>query len=213
MKKAIVIILLICLMLSSVGVQAAVLRKGSNGAEVKKVQQKLKDLGYYTGSVDGIFGSKTEAAVRSFQKTKGLKVDGIVGAQTLKALGLTSSGSTSSSGNEVYILARAVYGEARGEPYTGQVAIAAVILNRVDNPNFPNTISGVVYQPGAFDVVSDGQINLSPDEAAIRAARDAMAGWDPTNGCIYYYNPATATNKWMLSKPVVVTIGDHVFCL
>lgn len=212
MKKVMTCLLLLCLLLYMGSAQAAVLRRGSNGAEVKKVQQKLKELGYYNAAVDGIFGPQTEAAVRSFQKAKGLTVDGIVGPQTMKALGLQSSGSSNTS-NEVYLLARAVYGESRGEPYTGMVAVAAVILNRVDDANFPNTISGVIYQPGAFDVVSDGQINLSPDETAVRAARDAMAGWDPTNGCLYYYNPKTATNKWIRSKPVVVTIGSHVFCL
>ena len=189
--------------------QAAVLKRGSTGDKVSQMQQKLKNWGYYTGEVDGIFGSKTESAVRYFQRKNGLAEDGIVGPATAKS---SSSGGNSSSSGDVYLLARAVYGEARGEPYEGQVAVAAVILNRVEHPSFPNTIAGVIYQSGAFDVVSDGQINLSPDSNALRAARDAMAGWDPTNGCIYYYNPRTATNQWIKSRPVMRVIGNHVFC-
>ena len=161
--------------------QAAVLKRGSTGDKVSQMQQKLKNWGYYTGEVDGIFGSKTESAVRYFQRKNGLAEDGIVGPATAKKLGMSlsessSSGGNSSSSGDVYLLARAVYGEARGEPYEGQVAVAAVILNRVEHPSFPNTIAGVIYQSGAFDVVSDGQINLSPDSNALRAARDAMAG-------------------------------------
>ncbi|MDO4544483.1 MAG: spore cortex-lytic enzyme [Clostridia bacterium] len=193
----------------------AVLKKGSTGDEVVTLQTKLKRWGYYTGVVDGIFGSGTENAVKYFQRTNGLAVDGIVGTQTAKALGMTlSSTQTTSSSNssDVYLLAQCVYGEARGEPYKGQVAVAAVVLNRVKSSSFPNSIAGVIYQSGAFDAVSDGQIYLTPNETAIKAAKDAMNGWDPTGGCIYYYNPATATSKWMLSRPVSLTIGRHAFC-
>ncbi|MCI6980568.1 MAG: spore cortex-lytic enzyme [Clostridiales bacterium] len=195
---------------------AATLRVGSSGEEVKTLQTKLKRWGYYTGSIDGVFGSGTKKAVIAFQKKNGLTPDGIVGPATLKALGMqSSSGSSASSGSNtngnLYLLARLVYGEARGEPYKGQVAVAAVVLNRVKSSKFPNSVSGVIYQSGAFSVVSDGQINLTPDETAIKAAHDAMNGYDPTNGCLYYYNPAKTTNKWMLSKPVLLRIGNHAF--
>lgn len=199
------------------------LRQGASGAQVRQVQTRLKDWGYYTGSVDGVYGPKTVAAVKQFQRKHGLSADGIVGPATASKIGIRlSGGSSSSSGggtsqgsnsNDVYLLARVIYGEGRGEPYTGQVAIAAVVLNRVKHPSFPNTIAGVVYQPGAFDAVADGQVNLNPDASALKAARDAMNGWDPTNGCIYYYNPRTATSKWIRSRPIMLTIGEHVFCL
>ena len=180
----------------------------------KQVQQKLKNLGYYKGKIDGIFGPQTKTAVRNFQKAWGLKVDGIVGTQTLKALGLYSSTSTKGySSYDVYLLAKCVYAESRGEPYKGQVAVAAVILNRVKSKSFPNTISGVIYQPYAFTAVTDGQINLEPNKSAYNAANDAINGWDPTYGCIYYYNPKTATSKWIWSRQTVVTIGNHAFCL
>ena len=189
---------------------------GARGEDVIKIQKRLKQWGYYSGSVDGIFGSGTLAAVKSFQRKNGLTADGIVGKKTAAAMGITlSSVSTQASGGtsgEVWLLARVIYGEGRGEPYKGQVAIGAVVLNRVRSASFPNTIAGVIYQRGAFDAVSDGQINLAPDENAVRAARDAMNGWDPTGGCLYYYNPATATSRWMLSRPVRLRIGRHAFC-
>ena len=194
------------------------LRYGSRGDKVKELQQKLKRWGYYTGSIDGIFGSGTQAAVKNFQKKNGLTADGIVGPKTAAALGMnltsssSSSGSSSSSSGDLYLLARLVHGEARGEPYKGKVAVAAVVLNRVKSSSFPNTIAGVIYQKGAFDAVSDGQINMQPDNESIRAARDAMNGWDPSNGCLYYYNPKTATSRWMLSRPVLLRIGQHAFC-
>ena len=187
-------------------------RRGSTGSEVISIQKKLKTWGYYKGSVDGIYGSQTEKAVRLFQQRNGLSVDGIAGPVTLRAMGIFSSSTNTTTDSNLELLARVVYGEARGEPYTGQVAVAAVILNRVEDPRFPKTIAGVVYQAGAFDVVSDGQINLTPDETAYKAARDALNGWDPTYGCLYYYNPATATSKWIWSLPVSVKIGRHVFC-
>ena len=193
----------------------ALSKYGSRGTEVKTIQEKLKRWGYYSGSVDGIYGSQTVSAVKSFQKKNGLTVDGIAGTQTLKAMGITSSSSSSSSSNNssnVNLLARVVYGEARGEPYTGQVAVAAVVLNRVKSSKFPNSISGVVYQSGAFDAVADGQINMTPDTTAKKAAQDALNGWDPSYGAIYYFNPSTATNKWIWSRPMTVTIGKHRFC-
>ncbi len=195
----------------------ALSKYGSRGEEVKQIQTKLKRWGYYKGSVDGIYGSQTLSAVKSFQKKNGLTVDGIAGTKTLAAMGITSSSSGSSSSsssnsNDVNLIARAIYGEARGEPYTGQVAVGAVILNRVKSSSFPNTIAGVIYQSGAFDAVSDGQINMTPDSTAKKAAQDAINGWDPSYGAIYYFNPSTATNKWIWSRPLTVTIGKHRFC-
>ena len=195
---------------------ATTYRQGSTGSMVKTIQTKLKNWGYYTGSIDGIFGSKTTEAVKYFQRTNGLTVDGIVGKKTAAAMGISlgsSSGGTTSNSGDAYLLARLVYGEARGEPYTGQVAVAAVVLNRVRSSLFPNTISGVIYQSGAFTAVSDGQINLTPNDTAMRAAQDAMNGWDPTYGCLFYYNPRTATSAWIRSKTIKLTIGEHVFCV
>ena len=183
-------------------------------AENRTIQTKLKRWGYYNGAVDGIYGSQTRKAVRYFQSKNGLAVDGIVGPKTAAALGMTLSGQKSSqSSSDLELLAKCVYAEARGEPYTGQVAIAAVVLNRVKSPSFPNTIAGVIYQPYAFTAVSDGQINLTPNSTAYKAAQDALNGWDPTYGCLYYYNPATATSSWIWSRQTVVTIGNHVFAL
>ncbi len=232
--KTVAIVATLCLLVSglAVGVSlkqanpaeeraviVATYKVGSSGSTVKTIQQKLKNWGYYTGAVDGIYGSKTRAAVVYFQKKNGLVADGIVGNKTLAALGMkagsSSTGGTtggSFSSSDVYLLAKIIHAEARGESYTGQVAVGAVILNRVKNPSFPNTISGVVYQKGAFTAVADGQINLAPNATSQRAAQDAINGWDPTYGCLYYYNPAIATSKWIYSRPVVVTIGDHVFC-
>ena len=193
----------------------ALSKYGSRGAEVRTIQDKLKRWGYYTGNVDGIYGSLTVSAVKRFQQKNGLAVDGIAGINTLKAMGITTSLSSSSSTNNssnVNLLARAIYGEARGEPYTGQVAVGAVIMNRVRSSKFPNTIAGVIYQSGAFDAVSDGQINLQPDATAKKAAQDALNGWDPSYGAIYYFNPSTATNKWIWTRPMTVTIGKHRFC-
>lgn len=192
--------------------QETLSQRGSRGSEVRQIQTKLKSWGYYTGSVDGIYGKLTEDAVRKFQRYNNLTVDGIAGPNTLSAMGITSSGGSTTSNANIELLARAVYGEARGEPYAGQVAVAAVILNRVEDSRFPKTISGVVYQSGAFDVVADGQINLTPNSTAYQAARDALNGWDPTYGCLYYYNPKTATNAWIRQLPISITIGSHVFC-
>lgn len=196
---------------------AAVLKQGSKGDLVKEVQTKLIKWGYLTGRADGIFGAKTKTAVIKFQRKNGLTADGVIGTRTAQALGIslssnTSSSSQTTSSTNLNLLARVVYGEARGEPYTGQVAVAAVVLNRVKSSSFPNTVAGVVYQSGAFDCVSDGQINFTPNQSAYNAARDALNGWDPTYGCLFYYNPRTATSKWMLSRTVKLNIGNHAFC-
>ncbi|MDR3185914.1 MAG: spore cortex-lytic enzyme [Christensenellaceae bacterium] len=196
---------------------AVSIKQGMTGTTVKTIQTKLKNWGYYSGEIDGIFGANTTDAVKSFQRKNGLKVDGIVGTATAKSMGVSlasdSSSGASANSNDTYLLARCVYGEARGEPYVGQVAVAAVALNRVRNAEFPNSIAGVIYQPWAFTCVNDGQINLAPNDAALRAAKDALSGWDPTNGCLYYYNPATATNAWIKQRDIHLTIGRHVFCL
>ncbi|MGN0819261.1 MAG: spore cortex-lytic enzyme [Christensenellaceae bacterium] len=194
------------------------LKQGSRGQDVRTLQQKLKNWGYYTGAVDGIYGAKTKSAVIYFQKKNGLVADGIVGTKTLQALGM-STGSTSTGNNTTYsnsdvqLLARLVTGEARGESYTGQVAVAAVVLNRVKSSSFPNTISGVIYQPYAFTAVADGQINLQPTQSCLKAAQAAMNGQDPSGGAIYYYNPKTATSQWIYSRKTTTTIGNHVFAI
>lgn len=202
----------------------AIISASSNSSDIKLIQKKLKNWGYYKGSVDGIYGSQTKSAVRLFQKRNGLKVDGIVGNKTLQAMGISqsmlsnsnskpnqSAGVNGYTSSDVQLLARLIHAEARGESYTGQVAVGAVVLNRVRSSSFPNTISGVIYQPYAFTCVNDGQIKLSPNSTALSAAKDAMNGWDPTYGCLYYYNPKIATSQWIFSRPTVVTIGNHVF--
>lgn len=189
---------------------------GSRGSEVTQIQTKLKRWGYYSGNIDGIYGTQTVNAVKYFQRKNGLTADGIAGPATLKAMGIMTSSSSSSSSSSynsnLNLLSRVIYGEARGEPYTGQVAVGAVAMNRIKSSSFPNTLSGVVYQSGAFDAVKDGQVNLTPDSTARKAAQDAMNGWDPSYGAIYYFNPSTATNKWIWSRPMTVTIGKHRFC-
>ena len=216
LKKTICCLVSALLMVSVLAPSSSALsRQGSRGEEVTQIQQKLKNWGYYTGSVDGIFGPQTTAAVRLFQERNGLAVDGIAGPKTLAAMGIqnSSTGSTGSYTNDQYLLARIISAEARGEPYVGMVAVGAVVLNRVRSSRFPNTLAGVVYQSGAFDAVSDGQINLTPSEQSRRAARDAMNGWDPTGGCLYYYNPSTATSSWIWSREVRLTIGEHSFAV
>ena len=184
-------------------------------ANTKEVQAVLKKWGYYTGSVDGINGPLTKAAVKKFQRKYGLTADGVVGPLTAAKMGLKVQGGASGSGsynnNDLYLLAKLVHSEARGETYTGLVAVAAVVLNRVDDSRFPNTIAGVIYQPWAFTAINDGQFNLEPNQTAYQAARDAMNGWDPTYGAVYYYNPKTATSKWIRSTKTVTVIGQHVF--
>lgn len=195
-------------------------KKGSSGATVTEIQTRLKAWGYYTGSVDGTYGSQTEKAVRYFQQSNGLSVDGQAGPETLAALGLpagsgSGDGSGSSGGGnsgDVDLLARLISAESRGEPYEGQVAVGAVVLNRVNHASFPNSISEVIYQSGAFSCLYDGQFDQPVAESSYRAARDALNGWDPSNGAIYYFNPATATSSWIWSRPAIVTIGKHMFC-
>ena len=188
---------------------------GSRGQEVRQIQSKLRELGLYSGSIDGIYGTATQKAVRQFQKNCGLTVDGIAGRKTLLYLGLGSGGSSSVGGyssSDVYLLARIIGAEARGESYVGQVAVGAVVLNRVRHSSFPDSIAGVVYQSGAFSAVRDSNWNVPPNDTAKKAARDAINGWDPTGGAIYYYNPAKTSNQWIRTRPVVTTIGRHVFC-
>lgn len=209
-----IIILLICCFL--VPVCLGISRYGSSGDEVRQIQKKLKDWGYYDGAVDGIYGSKTFAAVKNFQSKNGLNADGIAGEKTLSALGINNSESSGSGNNvnntDLNLLSKLVHGEARGEPYKGMVAVAATVLNRVADSRFPNTIAGVIYQSGAYTCVDDGQINLEASSQAKKAAQDAINGWDPTSGCIYYFNPDTATSSWIWSRPQVMTIGKHIFC-
>ena len=190
----------------------ALSRYGSRGSEVIQIQTKLKRWGYYNGSIDGIYGTQTQKAVKWFQSKNGLTADGIAGKNTLAAMGIynsSNSNSGSSYSTNLDLLARLVHGEARGEPYSGQVAVAAVVLNRVKSSSFPNTIAGVIYQRGAFDVVSDGQINMPPDSTSKKAAQDALNGWDPCYGAIYYFNPNTATNAWIWSRPLIKQIGKQ----
>lgn len=218
MKKSLRVVVLSLLLVSllALSASASVVAWGSRGSQVSLVQQKLKQYGYYDGAVDGVFGKETYNAVVWFQEKNGLKADGAVGPSTAAALGITLMGTVSASTyqeSEVRILARLVSGEARGEPYVGQVAVAAVVLNRVKSPAFPNTISGVIFQTGAFDAVWDGQFDMEPTENSVRAARDALNGWDPTGGCLYYYNPSTATNSWIWTRQVQLTIGKHAFAI
>lgn len=217
MKRLAALMLAVWFSLNICAANAAVLAWGSRGDQVRQVQQKLIQYGYMSGTADGIFGQATYNAVIWFQQKNGLTVDGRVGSATAAALGLNLGGSTvaasSAMETEVQLLARLVNGEARGEPYVGQVAVAAVVLNRVKHSSFPNSIAGVIFQRGAFDAVWDGQFDLEPTANSIRAARDALNGWDPTGGCIYYYNPATATNAWIWSRPVQLSIGRHAFAV
>jgi len=200
-----------------VGGTASSFRRGSTGSGVRQIQQKLRNWGYYNGSVDGIYGSATETAVKNFQSRNGLSSDGICGVRTLSAMGLSSlvasSQAVSSENGNVYLLARIISAEARGESYRGQVAVGAVVLNRVESSQFPNTLAGVIYQKGAFTAIDDGQFNQPIADSAYRAAREALAGVDPTGGCLYYYNPATATSSWIFGLPVKMTIGKHRFSM
>ncbi|MFR1802991.1 MAG: spore cortex-lytic enzyme [Faecalispora jeddahensis] len=197
-------------------------RVGSRGDEVKQIQTKLKNWGYYKGNVDGTFGEQTKQAVISFQKKNKLTADGVAGPQTLKAMGISSSSSSSGgsgggqgqySSGDVDLLARVISAESRGEPYAGQVAVGAVILNRISHPSFPNTLAGVIYQPGAFSCLNDGGINAPVADSAYKAARDAINGSDPSGGAIYYYNPEKSTSKWIFSRKVITTIGKHRFAI
>ena len=209
------LLLVLSLAAALIGIHVSALSKyGSTGGEVTQIQQKLQSLGFYGGSIDGIYGDRTRDAVTAFQRSVGLTPDGIAGSKTLLCLGLSSSsGNYGYTQSEIDLLARTISAEARGEPYEGQVAVGAVILNRVEHPSFPNTIAGVIYQSGAFSCIDDGQINQPVAESSKRAAVDALNGWDPSGGCIYYYNPVTATSKWIRSRPIMLTIGKHVFCM
>ncbi len=210
MKRILILITAIMILFESSAF--ALSKMGSTGQEVRNIQTRLKSWGYYTYTVDGIYGSRTVTAVKSFQRKNGLTPDGIAGPATLSKIGLSTGSTSSSSSSNVNLLAMVINGEARGETYEGQVAVGAVVLNRVKHSSFPNTIAGVVYQKGAFTAVDDGQINASVQSSCVNAARDALNGWDPTGGAIYYYNPRTATSSWIRTRPVVKTIGNHVFC-
>lgn len=224
LRRRVLSLLLAVVLLGSIGTIAAVQagddsvstlsKMGSRGDEVRRIQQKLKSMGYYTGSVDGIYGTQTQSAVKKFQRDNGLTVDGIAGPKTLSYLGITSgsSGSGQYNSNDVYLLAKVIAAEARGESYVGQVAVGAVVLNRVEHSSFPDSIAGVVYQPGAFSCVNDSNWSVAPTAESQKAARDAINGWDPSGGAIYYYNPAKTSNQWIRSRPVIVTIGSHLFC-
>ena len=224
LRRRVLSLLLAVVLLGSIGTIAAVQsgdnsvstlsKMGSRGDEVRRIQQKLKSMGYYTGSVDGIYGTQTQSAVKKFQRDNGLDVDGIAGPKTLSYLGISSgsSGSGQYNSNDVYLLAKVIAGEARGESYVGQVAVGAVVLNRVEQSSFHDSIAGVVYQPGAFSCVYDSNWSVAPTAESQKAARDAINGWDPSGGAIYYYNPAKTSNQWIRSRPVIVTIGSHLFC-
>ncbi len=195
--------------------QAAAYKQGSSGSTVRTIQQKLTNWGYFSDKVDGVYGPKTAQAVKLFQQKNGLSADGVAGPATLKALGMSTTGGEtpgSSQSNSVALLARVISAEARGEPYSGQVAVGAVILNRVEHPSFPGSISGVVYQPGAFTCMDDGQFNEPVADSAHKAAQDALNGADPSGGAIYYFNPSTATSAWIWSRPLITIIGKHRFC-
>ena len=214
MKKYLQIALIALLIFSLCTICVSGLSKiGSRSEEVRNIQKVLKEKGYYTGSIDGIFGTRTKNAVIKFQKDMGLKADGIAGKQTLKALGLAENDSYGGySSSDYELLARIISAESRGEPYMGQVAVGAVVLNRIEHPSFPDTLSGVVYQKGAFSCLYDGQFWENIEDSAYKAATDAINGLDPSGGAIYYYNPVKSTNKWILSRPIITTIGDHRFC-
>lgn len=219
MKRKIKIVcsVMLCLSVFFCGsLQAAALSKmGSRGTEVRNIQSRLKSWGYYSGNVDGIYGTQTRKAVVKFQKTHGLKADGIAGPRTLEKIGLPTGSASSGGGyssSDYNLLARLISAEARGEPYTGQVAVGAVVLNRVEHPSFPDSISSVIYQNGAFSCLTDGQFNKPVADSAYQAARDALNGMDPSGGAIYYFNPATATSSWIWSRPLIKVIGKHRFC-
>ena len=213
-KKAVLAVFLVILIVMGLVSSAYAMAycRGCSGETVKTIQTKLKRWGYYTGNIDGVYGSATEEAVKYFQRKNGLTADGICGAKTLAAMGISASPPASSgTDDDLYLLAKMISAEARGEPYIGQVAVGAVILNRVKHPSFPNTIAGVLYQPGAFTALVDGQFSLEPEESAKRAAVDAMNGWDPSGGAIYYYNPEKSTSEWIFTRETIAVIGSHVF--
>lgn len=209
--------------------RGTVLKIGSRGGNVYDLQGRLRFIGFYTGKIDGQYGWRTYRAVRLFQYEFGLKIDGVAGPKTLSKLRAATKNyrppraarraqtamlpktSHGLSRNDLKLLAQAVHAEARGEPYVGKVAVAAVILNRLESDKFPDTVSGVIFQPLAFEAVADGQIWLEPDETSKKAVMDALNGWDPSNGALYYFNPARATSKWIWSRPQIKRIGKHIF--
>lgn len=203
----------------AVAVQAATRRTlywGTRGSDVRQVQSRLRAWGYYRGPVDGRFGALTSRAVRYFQWKNGLRVDGLVGPRTWAALGLPTRArpaarQTAARRPNEYLLAQLVRAEAGGEPYEGQVAVAAVILNRIEHEAFPDTLAGVIYQPLAFESVANGTIYQPPTQENLRAARDALNGWDPTHGALYFWNPAKPVSKWIWSRQIIKRIGRHVF--
>lgn len=211
--------LMMIAMLFSSGAARALSKYGSTGGEVTQIQQRLQELGYDPGSVDGIYGARTKNAVIAFQRAYGLSDDGIAGPKTLEALGIAGGGGSGGgsyggfSESDVQLLAKIISAESRGEPYQGQVAVGAVIMNRIAHPSFPNTLSGVIYQEGAFSCLYDGGVNAAVADSAYQAAREAINGSDPTGGAIYYYNPAKTTNKWIWSRQVVAVIGAHNFAI
>lgn len=212
-RAALLLAGLLLLAIAALPVRAVTYRKGASGEGVRTIQTKLRRWGYYNGAVDGIYGSQTVEAVRRFQRKNGLTADGVCGPATLRALGINTGASSAGAGrqDDLYLLAKMISAEARGEPYIGQVAVGAVILNRVKHPSFPNTIAGVLYQPGAFTALTDGQFNLEPEAQCKNAARDAMNGWDPSGGAIYYYNPEKSTSSWIFSRETIAVIGKHIF--
>lgn len=214
MKRNIRLIAITIAVICIFTIAASALSKiGSRSQEVRDIQTVLKSKGYYAGNVDGIFGTQTKNAVIAFQRDNGLKVDGIAGPATLKALGLSGGNSYGGySSSDYELLARIISAEARGEPYLGQVAVGAVVLNRIEHPSFPDTLSGVVYQKGAFSCLNDGQFYEAVADSAYSAAQDAINGLDPSGGAIYYYNPVKSTNKWIFSREIITVIGSHRFC-
>lgn len=202
----------VCYFTQEYQIQSTLSQVGSRGSEVKAIQEKLQEYGLYSGSIDGIYGTATRDAVIRFQRANGLTADGIAGPATLKKLGITIGTIPSATESNVYLLARIISAEARGETYEGQVAVGACILNRIAHPSFPDTLAGVIYQPGAFTAITDGQFNEPIADSAYQAARDALNGWDPSGGAIYYYNPDKTSNAWIRTRPVIKRIGQHLFC-
>jgi N-acetylmuramoyl-L-alanine amidase len=231
MRHSTIILSLLVFLLIVVGIyinesQAAksVLYWGSNNNDVGILQMKLRQWGYYEGAVDYVYGPETAEAVKEFQGKNGLRIDGIVGRQTWGALGYemreniptqrkaeAATASKVSRGDEAQLIARLIHAEARGEPYEGQVSVGAVLLNRVEDPAFPNSVSGVIYQPLAFESVANGQFNRAPTGENLKAARSALNGWDPVYGATFFWNPSKPVNEWIWSRDIVRTIGSHVF--
>nr|WP_228728336.1 spore cortex-lytic enzyme [Brevibacillus composti] len=200
------LLLLVASLLAAPASAAPLLKPGSQGGDVWDLQYRLQVLGMYQAPLDGIYGTKTKQAVRKFQAKYGMPADGVAGKHTWRTLKRVSV-----NRSEMQLLAQLVYSEARGEPYVGQVAVAAVAMNRLRSSDFPNSIAGVIFQPYAFTAVDDGQFWLTPGKTAYRAAYEAVRGWDPTGNALYYFNPHTATSKWIWSRPQIKKIGKHIF--